>query len=336
MIKTRLLPALVFLIVFASCKHRQKITQTETKTEVITTQVVAPDPNMSGKFRLIVSFTSKGSGIDINAKEDFDRKLSNNPKKPVFEEVHWGREGEVDYHFTLSELTPQEQNEFVIDTREFMSTSPTVIVSENAAPLHVKNDGVQDNPGKSRLLVSFISIGTGIDYEARKKFETMINDHPKRPNAEQAPWGREGEVDYYFNLSELSAQEQVEFVNKTKELLGINKRVIITENEKPLHTKKDMPPTMNSNSRLLVSFISIGQGADQQAREKFDKFLKEQTVLVNYEGINWGREGEMDYCFTLGELSPAQQAEFVKKVKALIGENKLVLISENVPCAHKK
>ena len=198
-------------------------------------------------------------------------------------------------------------------------------------------DNQVKNDGSMRLLISFISIGAGIDNGMKEKYDAMIINHPKKLKFEEAHWGREGEVDYYFTLSEMTPDEQIDFVKKSKELFGTNARVLLTENSMPTHSKKDAPPTMNTgNSRLIISFISIGQGTDQSLKEKFDKMISDHPKKPKYDEAHWGREGEVDYCFGLGELSEKEQAEFVSKSKEIAGASKLVILSENAPCTHKK
>lgn len=87
-----------------------------------------------------------------------------------------------------------------------------------------------------------------------------------------------------------------------------------------------------ANFRLSVSFYSIGTGTDQAAREKFDKFIAEYTPKVTAQSKRWGREGEIDYCFRLAELTPQQQADFVKKAREVLASSKLVHVNENAPC----
>jgi len=46
------------------------------------------------KYRLIVSFISKGAGTDNKAAESVKTYIESHPKKPLFEVKKWGREGE--------------------------------------------------------------------------------------------------------------------------------------------------------------------------------------------------------------------------------------------------
>jgi hypothetical protein len=53
---------------------------------------------------------------------------------------------------------------------------------------------------------------------------------------------------------------------------------------------------------------------------------------LNPEIINWGREGETDFCLKLKELSKDQQEQFIKESKTLLENRKLVRIYENEKC----
>lgn len=96
------------------------------------------------------------------------------------------------------------------------------------------------------------------------------------------------------------------------------------------------PATATSNDstcRFVVSFISIGAGIDNKAREEFDKFILEYSaknkVHIVYVPERWGREGEIDYCFKLKELSSSKQEEFIREAKGLFKESSLVRYKEN-------
>ena len=93
-------------------------------------------------------------------------------------------------------------------------------------------------------------------------------------------------------------------------------------------------------SRLVVSFYSICCGIDQQAKEKLDEFIKgyEKTKgkQLTKAAVRWGREGEIDYCLQLSELSPRQQKKFISKVRLLLKRSKLVHINENAACQSER
>ena len=118
-------------------------------------------------------------------------------------------------------------------------------------------------------------------------------------------------------------------------------------NEMPVSTseKDQQKPTENTNNntvtwRLVVSFISIGEGTDQQARSKLDSYVEQFGHMIGAEIINtripWGREGESDNCFKLENLNPGFQEKFIAGLRELFQENTLVQIAENQPAKMKK
>lgn len=85
-----------------------------------------------------------------------------------------------------------------------------------------------------RFSVSFISIGSGIDHKAKNRFVEFISQFNSNNKAviepEVVAWGREGETDYCFKLSEVNAAQQIKFIEETKELLKSSKDVRYNEN----------------------------------------------------------------------------------------------------------
>lgn len=84
------------------------------------------------------------------------------------------------------------------------------------------------------LLVSFYSIGTGVNGNALRLMDEVIREYQedlKLPvSVEKIPWGREGEVDYCIDLEKLSETQQGEFINKTRQVLKDSQHVHIYEN----------------------------------------------------------------------------------------------------------
>lgn len=95
-----------------------------------------------------------------------------------------------------------------------------------------------------------------------------------------------------------------------------------------------------NNCRLVVSFISHGEGTDAKLKQDFDdyilKFEKDKNKKMIADIYHWGREGEMDYCLELKQLTADEQNEFVKGAKELFGASDRVFVKENTPCIHKK
>lgn len=99
-------------------------------------------------------------------------------------------------------------------------------------------------------------------------------------------------------------------------------------------TNSTTPPTEDSY-RLVVEFFSIGQGIDGKSNDEFVKFLDSYPKKIAYTPTHWGREGEIDYCLKLSELSTSEQSDFVKKAQEILSSSKLVHINENAKCVHK-
>lgn len=97
------------------------------------------------------------------------------------------------------------------------------------------------------------------------------------------------------------------------------------------HTEVDNVAAEES-SRFIVSFYSPGNGIDRNAKNKFDAFLKKFEPTLAYTTTKWGREGEVDYCFDLTELSAEQQEAFIASAKELLSTSKKVRFSENETC----
>lgn len=92
--------------------------------------------------------------------------------------------------------------------------------------------------------------------------------------------------------------------------------------------------------RLIVSFISIGEGTYRQGRETLDGVLADWKTKkgkeITFESVAWGREGENDFCFRINNLNEKEQQMFVSDMKTAFKGRSLVQITENQPCVHKR
>ena len=91
---------------------------------------------------------------------------------------------------------------------------------------------------------------------------------------------------------------------------------------------------------FTASFYSIGEGTDGNAINSFKSYIetfnKSENVVLAYVTTPWGREGEVDYCFVLEELSGKQRAKFIEGAKKLFTEKSLVHLNENGRCHPKR
>ncbi|MEO0312272.1 MAG: hypothetical protein RIQ89_1929 [Bacteroidota bacterium] len=91
---------------------------------------------------------------------------------------------------------------------------------------------------------------------------------------------------------------------------------------------------------LQISFYSIGAGTDLGAITAVDELIKTSSkrygAQINCIKKPWGREGEVDYCFLLNELTTDLQPIFIKDAKQATSQSELVRLVENSPSRHKR
>ena len=91
------------------------------------------------------------------------------------------------------------------------------------------------NQKKLRLVVTFASIGAGIDPNGKSSMDSYINSFKEKSGKTvkygMLAWGREGEFDCEFTLNELNLNEQAEFVRGLKKQFEGNQLIQIEENK---------------------------------------------------------------------------------------------------------
>lgn len=91
-----------------------------------------------GKFRLVVSFTSICCGTNHEAQRKLEQFVARFEKvlgkKLAVERRHWGKEGEFDLAYSLSEIGPGPQKKFIADLRGVLAGEERVEIRENAVP----------------------------------------------------------------------------------------------------------------------------------------------------------------------------------------------------------
>lgn len=233
-------------------------------------------------------------------------------------------------------------------TKHFIFLSMLVMLFAVSCKCHKNQDS--NATGKTgdtyRLIVSFISKGAGIDTKSQdaiasylKTFNT-INKVDIKP--EIVKWGKEGEMDYCFSLSELSKGKQKDFIKGFQNVTQSSDLILLLENQALLHKALTIKTesTDAGTYRLQISFISIGAGPDAKLIESVDNYItaynSKNNVTLAVEKYPWGREGEQDYCLNLSEIASDSQTAFIQGIKDLVKDSKLVFIKENEICKHKK
>lgn len=125
--------ASVISLACISCKTKKQALKTNENSATISSNQTASPIT----YRLIVSFISKGAGPDSEKIKSFLAYANGHPKKPAYQTIAWGREGEVDYCFTLSELTSKKDLvTFIEDIKKLGAGSDMLIISENTECQH--------------------------------------------------------------------------------------------------------------------------------------------------------------------------------------------------------
>jgi len=127
---------------------------------------------------------------------------------------------------------------------------------------------------------------------------------------------------------------------KTKIILFLSVIMLTVACKHTKSTEKSTSAPEATKYRVIASFASKASGPDATAIAKLESYLisfgKKEKVTISYDKVPWGKEGEMDYCFTLTELSKSKQDEFVKGLTNLTKSSPTVSITENSVCSHKK
>ena len=124
---------------FIACNHQKQVAKKEEVQvqTVSTTPDAAPDKGLV-IYRVLVSFYSIGAGIDIETHDKFKEFLLNSHPKVMYEEVAWGREGEVDYCFRLFGMNKEDQQTFITDLKMIAEKSDRMRVEEDKSCSHKK------------------------------------------------------------------------------------------------------------------------------------------------------------------------------------------------------
>jgi hypothetical protein len=142
-------------------------------------------------------------------------------------------------------ITPKPQSEAKTTGGKDASVSPL----PSSIPQAVMNEPAADTDGGTKkdegrfqakdsimpFIVSFYSIGSGIDRGQPEKLKAFADSYGKKINVQidylETHWGREGETDYCFPLKGLSDVQVIEFRKGVKETLKESEHVHFIENQ---------------------------------------------------------------------------------------------------------
>lgn len=112
-------------VLFANCKTKSKATTSSEPNKTVA------DDGTKIKCRVAISFISFASGIDAAKYDEIEAYIKNHPKKPAFDVIAMGREGERDICMSLKEMNSTEQKAFIEELKKKAETSDRVKVNEN-------------------------------------------------------------------------------------------------------------------------------------------------------------------------------------------------------------
>src|SRR5687768_4847376 len=106
----------------------------------------------------------------------------------------------------------------------------------------------------------------------------------------------------------------------------INKGSVDSAAKKQTQTDTLTKVKSKDTHRLVVLFYSIGSGVETEAINAYEDSIGAYSLeigkSIDYKRKSWGREGETDVVFTLNELTPVQQQEFVARTKRILSKAK--------------
>lgn len=86
---------------------------------------------------------------------------------------------------------------------------------------------------------------------------------------------------------------------------------------------------------IIISFFSPGNGIDYRTKKKLVNFLNSNYPEIKYEKINWGKEGEVDFCFKLIELKKNRKSEFLNLINEITSISNRVKTYKNTTYIHQ-
>lgn len=127
--KLTLLLIAALSLAFANCKTKSKATSSSDNSSG---QNTASSDGTKVKCRVVISFISIGSGINGPKYDEIKGFIDKHPKKPAYDEIPAGREGEREVCMSLKEMNSSEQAEFIKELKKMAEGADRVSVSENA------------------------------------------------------------------------------------------------------------------------------------------------------------------------------------------------------------
>jgi hypothetical protein len=125
-----------------------------------------------------------------------------------------------------------------MDARPQVGNPTKTAFIENKEEVKSKESTTDNNKSSQTenysLVVSFYSIGSGIDRPIALEFDYLVKDFQEQFgddfSSERVSWGREGEVDYCIQLYKLKSASRDSFKSRAESILKKTERVHSKEN----------------------------------------------------------------------------------------------------------
>lgn len=175
------------------------------------------------------------------------------------------------------------------------------------------------------LVVSFRSVGQGVDRDARARLDAIYDATPALARA-HGRWGREGEVDECADLDRMSVADRAAFVARVKSEMKSGKNVDVLEH----HACQHDFGVAETRYELVVEFFSPGNGTDGKAEQALDQ-IAASWPKVQRASYPWGKEGEHNECFNFGTAQDARD-DFLHRIKTTVASSTRVRIHQDARC----
>lgn len=125
-------------ISMVACKNSSKAMGSDKIEPSGSDKISTPDKEPT--YDMIISFISKGEGVDRKLKTKIDETIvAFNAKHKVRVKpngLSWGREGETDYNLILKNLSTSQKKEFISSIEEIVGTSDMALITFNQKSVH--------------------------------------------------------------------------------------------------------------------------------------------------------------------------------------------------------
>ena len=132
---------LILSVGIFSCKNSsQAMSSNETIPNPDKKDNTKKPENQEITYDMIISFISKGEGIDRKLKEAVDKSIATfntEQKVKIKPELQmWGREGETDYNFILKNLSTKQKKDFISSMEETVGSTDMAHITFNQKSVH--------------------------------------------------------------------------------------------------------------------------------------------------------------------------------------------------------